>query len=143
MPGGLRLQGGARPVPWFARERHKPRYRFTARPHVQFLINAPDVGVDRSHADAQGLGDFLVGIAARQQPQDFAFPRGKILRFLLRRRRLLLEPAHHLAGDVTGHGRSALVHLLDGRQQLLPRRAFQQIAGGARRQRVEDMVAVS
>src|SRR5664279_57562 len=33
--------------------------------HLEFLIHAPDVGVDGGHADVEPLGNFLIEIAAR------------------------------------------------------------------------------
>jgi hypothetical protein len=38
------------------------------------------VRVDRRHADVQRIGDFLIEIAAREQFQNFALARGKIVR---------------------------------------------------------------
>src|ERR1039457_5457681 len=51
------------------------------RADVQFLVDAPDVRVDRGHADVQRLGDFLVEIATREEFQHFALARREIVWF--------------------------------------------------------------
>ena len=47
--------------------------RLGPRTDMQFFIHAPDVGIDRGHADVEPLGDFLVKVTARQQFEDFLF----------------------------------------------------------------------
>ena len=80
---------------------------------MELLIHVAEVVVDRSVADAQKVGNFLVEVAFDQKLQDFPFPVGQLGRIVLNRGGLT-KGLNDLAGNVAVHGGTAGVHLLDG-----------------------------
>ena len=82
---------------------------------MQLLVDVRDVGIDRGPGDLQRVGNFLVGKAARQEPEDLPLPRCEDIRFgfVLAG---VTERRDYLAGDVAGPGRAAFVNVLDGRK---------------------------
>jgi hypothetical protein len=56
----------------------KFRHRFRPRPHLQFFVNAADVGVDGLVADAEFVRDFLVHQSLAQQVEHLLFALGKV-----------------------------------------------------------------
>ncbi len=108
---------------------------------VELFVHAPHVGIDGRDTDIEALGDFLVKVTTGQEIQDFLFARGKALSFG-RGDRSLPERLHDLARDVAGHGRPAIMHVLESREQFLARGLFEQISGGAGGERVVDVVGI-
>ena len=50
---------------------------FGAGAHMQFLVDAPEMGANRGHADPKLVRDFLVGIAFREKFEDACFALGQ------------------------------------------------------------------
>lgn len=49
-------------------------HRLAARVRVQFLVNAPDIGLDGRHADLQVIGNFLRHITLDDQIEHLLLP---------------------------------------------------------------------
>jgi hypothetical protein len=49
------------------RDAGKTKVAAGARMNVKFLVNVPDVSVDRRYGETQALGDFLIEVSASQQ----------------------------------------------------------------------------
>src|SRR6185503_5364277 len=90
-------------------------YGLRARPDLQLLVNATDVGVHRFVADAEFLGDFLVEKSLAEEIEHLFLARRKLFGGFSRRR-WLLKRQDDFAGDVGRHGRTAAMHFAYGFQ---------------------------
>jgi antitoxin component of RelBE/YafQ-DinJ toxin-antitoxin module len=84
---------------------------------VEFLVDAPAVGVHGGKSNAELVGDFLEEIALRNQFENLALALGQGLH-LPAGSSAFLKGLHNLPGDVAAHGRAAPVDLLERATQL-------------------------
>jgi len=90
-------------------------------------------------ADVEGVGHFLVGEASSQADEDFFLTAGEDFGVS---GSFLLELPDDEARHARGHGRPALVQVVEGFHQFPGRAAFQNIAGGPGLEGVEDGLPV-
>src|SRR4051812_1724137 len=116
-----------------------PAGELGAAAQAGLLADAREVVLDRARRDVQLLADLVVGQAVGDEPQDLELTGGEQR---TDRRALAARVAGELAQQVAGElgrdDRAAAVGRDDGLAQLLARRALGQVAGGARRDRVEQ-----
>jgi hypothetical protein len=115
---------------------------FGPRPHLQFFVNAADVGVDGFVADAEFVGDFLVNQSLAQQVEHLLFALGKVFGGLRRRGRRFFGTIARLCARCAWSSANRRGGLPDGFQQLLGGGALEHVTAGARRQRVENVFRV-
>lgn len=114
-----------------------------ARVHLEFFVNAADVGVDGRHADAERFGDFLVEVAFAQEIEDGLFARRECFEIRgARGGRETGKGLHYLACDAAAHGRAAGHDLRDGFEEFGASRTFEEVACRAGGKRGEDVVGV-
>ena len=108
---------------------------------MEFLVNVGHVRSHRFQTDAELVGDFLQHETLHEQIEDLLFsgrkPLGLHHRFFTPMKKL-----HDLAGDVSRHGRPAVLDFLERIQEFFGHIALDQIAIGPRLQRAENTIVV-
>lgn len=99
------------------------QHRFRAVVHVQLLVNFVQVRAHGFHADAESCGDFLVEKSLGQIAENFLLAPGQMFHLLCRRPHLL-KNLYDSARNLAGHGRAAVVQVLNRLQQLGGLRLF-------------------
>ena len=108
----------------------KLQHRLGARLDVELSVDGVQVNAHRPGADAEFPSDLLVVEAVGKQRQNFMFARGE-RRHFRRGRFHRVEIADDLAGDGGGHRGAAGGHFPYRGEDLLRRRALEQVAARA------------
>jgi zinc/manganese transport system permease protein len=100
---------------------------------AELVVQVDEVGLDRGLADEQPAGGGLVGRAAGDEAQDLELAGAQAAGLAG------AEAAHEGAGDGGGEHRPAGVRGPDGADQLVAGGVLEQVAGGARLDRGQDV----
>ena len=92
-------------------------------------------------ADAEFFRDFLIEKSLAEAIEHFLFALREIFGGL-RRRTGFLKGLRYFAGDVSGHGRTATMHLLDRFQKFGTFRSLEKVSVGAGSQGAKNVVGV-
>ncbi len=109
--------------------------------NVEFFVNSVEVRANGLNADEQLIGNFLVPIAFRKEGEDFFFTACEVLILTLGSSHSV-KRLHDLPRDTCGHRGAAPIHLVDRFEKFCRRRSLQEVSVRARRQRIEDRIAV-
>lgn len=123
-----------------SRSQH-PGYGLRLGVDVQLAVDIADMGADGADADAVFVGDLFIAQSVDEGVEDLVLADGQLV-VLMDGRRRGLKGLQDAAGDAGCHGRPALVEIANGLDDVFGRRTFEQIAGGARADGVEDILVV-
>ena len=109
---------------------------------VEFVVDAAEVDADGFDAEAEAVGDFLVGEALGEEVEDFGFALGK-MQFLAGDGLRLVERFDDAAGDFGAHRGAAGADFGDGLAHFVGGGALEEVTAGAGFEGIEDFVVVA
>jgi len=107
---------------------------------VQLLKNPLNMGADGAKTDLQGCGDFMVGPALQEQIEHLLLATGQTKGG--GGGDAMAKGFNHPQGDLVTRRKLARGGFLDGRQQFMERRAFEEVAGSPGGERGENVIRI-